>query len=129
MSKRPARATWGFQMNATFDRQAALRLFRLLKKGRGPNARSLRVTVLEEYIIFESGAGLVSLPALVLESGAFTTSRTQFERILGSFGGKDTLTIQADTARFRIGAFSNPILDYESSPARPADFEPPAASN
>jgi len=112
-------------MNATFDRQAALRLFRLLKKGRGPNARSLRVTVLEEYIIFESGAGLVS-PMIPC---SYHASRIQFERILGSFGGKDTLTIQADTARFRIGAFSNPLLDYESSPARPADFEPPAASN
>jgi len=112
-------------MNATFDRHAVLRRFRLLKKGRGRAALWLRVTAIEEFIVFESGAGLVSAPALVLESGAFTTRRPPFEGMLSSYAGRGTITLQADAARFRIDAFSGQLLDYVSNPARPADFEPP----
>ncbi|MCC6415547.1 MAG: hypothetical protein IT582_06535 [Opitutaceae bacterium] len=112
-------------MNVTFDRQGLLRLFRLLKKGRSPAAQWLRVTALGEHLICESGAGLVSLPALVLEPGAFTTRRPAFERVLGSFTGSATLTLQADAGRFRLGSFSGQLLDYDAAPVRPAGFEPP----
>lgn len=113
-------------MNATFDRHAALRLFRLLKKSRGLGAQSLRISAVGEYIVFESGESLVSLPALVLEPGASTTRRLPFERLLGSFSGASTLTLLADAARFRLGAFSGQLTEYDPSPALPADFEPPA---
>ena len=112
-------------MNATFDRRAALRLVRLLKKDLSTEALWVRVTAIGEHIIFESGTALVSLPALVLEPGAFTTRRPPFERVLRSFTGAATLTIQADAARFRLGAFSGQLLDYDSAPALPAGFEPP----
>jgi hypothetical protein len=113
-------------MNATFDLKSALKLFRLLKKGRSPASQWLRVTAIEEHIIFEAGAVTVWLPALVLEPGAFSTRRTPFERVLGSFAGSHTLTLQADAARFRLNAFSGQLLDYDPAPPRPTGFEPPS---
>jgi hypothetical protein len=112
-------------MNATFDRRALLKLFRLLKKGRSPAAQWLRVTAVADQLICESGGGLVSLPALVLEPGAFTTRRPAFERVLSSYTGKATLMLQADANRFRIDAFSGQLLDYHPTPALPADYESP----
>lgn len=113
-------------MNTTFDRQALLKLLRLLKKGRSPADQWLRVTAIGEHLICESDAGLVSMPALVLELGAFTTRQPAFQRLLNSFTGNATLTLQADPARFRLGAFSGQLLDYDSNPALPVGFEPPA---
>jgi hypothetical protein len=110
-------------MNATFDLKPALRLFRLLKKGRSPASQWLRVTAIGENIVFEAGAGTVWLPALVLEPGAFSTRRNAFERVLGSFAGAETLTLQADAGRFRINSFSGQLLDYEPAPSRPAALE------
>ena len=113
-------------MNVTFDRKAVLRLFRLLKKdGARFSVQWLHVTAMAEHVIFESGAVLVSLPALVLEPGAFTTRRQTFESVLQSFKNSDTLTIQADAGRFRIGSFSGQLLDYVSAPAIPEGFTPP----
>ena len=113
-------------MNATFELKPALKLFRLLKKGRSPASQWLRVVAIDENIIFVAGAGTVWLPALVLEPGAFSTRRNPFERILGSFVGAEMLTLQADAGRFRINSFSGQLLDYEHSPSRPAGFEAPA---
>ena len=112
-------------MNATFELNEALKLFRILKKGRSPAAQWLRVTAIEGFIVFEAGAGTVWLAALVLEPGAFSTRRTPFERVLGSFTGAGMLTLQADAGRFRINSFSGQLLDYEPAPSRPAHFEPP----
>lgn len=112
-------------MNATFDRHELLRHFRLLKKGPRAEAQWLRVTALGEHLVCETEAGLVSMAALVLEPGAFTTRRPAFERVLGSFTGSATLTLQADAGRFRLGAFSGQLLDYDPAPVQPAGFEPP----
>jgi len=111
-------------MNATFDLKESLKLLRLLKTGRGPGTQWLRVTAIEEFLIFEAGQGLVWVPALVLEPGAFTTRRTPFNKVLASFTGSKTLTLQADAGRFRINSFSGQILDYDSKPKRPKGFEP-----
>lgn len=112
-------------MNVTFNRNELVRRFRLLQKGRSPAAQWLRVTALDELLICESGTALVALPALVLEPGAFTTRRPAFARVLASFAGSMTLTLQADAGRFRIGSFSGQLLDYDGNPARPERFEPP----
>jgi hypothetical protein len=111
-------------MNATFDLKESLKLLRLLKTGRGPGTQWLRVTAIEEYLIFEAGQGVVWVPALVLEPGAFSTRRTPFNKVLASFTGSKTLTLQADAGRFRINSFSGQILDYDPYPARPKGFEP-----
>ena len=104
-------------MNATFDRQEALRLFRLLKKDRSAAGQWLRVTTRKESLEFESGsATIIVVPALILEHGAFTTRRLPFERVLGSFKAQGTLTLQADANRFRIGSFSGQLLDYSAAP-------------
>ena len=102
-----------------------LKLFGLLKKGRSPTAQWLRVTAVSEYLVCESGPGLVSVPALVLEPGAFTTRRIAFERVLGSFPGSSTITLQADAGRFRLGTFSGQLLDFHPTPELPVGFEPP----
>lgn len=111
-------------MNATFDLKESLKLLRLLKTGRGPGTQWLRVTAIKEFLIFEAGQGVVWVPALVLEPGAFTTRRTPFNKVLASFTGSKTLTLQADAGRFRINSFSGQILDYDPSPKRPKGFEP-----
>ena len=104
--------------------QAVDKLLRLLKTGRGPGTQWLRVTAIEEFLIFEAGQGVVWVPALVLEPGAFSTRRTPFNQVLSSFTGSKTLTLQADAGRFRINSFSGQILDYDPSPVRPKGFEP-----
>ena len=96
----------------------------MLKTGRGPGTQWLRVTAIEEFLIFEAGQGLVWVPALVLEAGAFSTRRTPFNKVLASFTGSKTLTLQADAGRFRINSFSGQILDYDPKPKRPKGFEP-----
>ena len=111
-------------MNATFDLKESLKLLRLLKTGRGPGTQWLRVTAIEEFLIFEAGQGVVWVPALVLEPGAFSTRRTPFNKVLASFTDSKTLTLQADAGRFRINSFSGQILDYDPSPTRPKGFEP-----
>ena len=68
-------------MNATFDLKESLKLLRLLKTGRGPGTQWLRVTAIKEFLIFEAGQGVVWVPALVLEPGAFSTRRTPFNPI------------------------------------------------
>lgn len=125
----PGLAARPLLMNATFDRQTASRRLDLLKKGRTPTAQWLRVNACGDHLIFEAGAGTVSLPALVLEPGAFTTRRMPFQRVLGSFTGQDSLTLQADAGRFRIGAFSGQLLDYVADPAAPKGFEPSGPSS
>ena len=107
------------KMNATFDRSAALRGFRLLKKQRNPAAQWLRITAVGDNIVFASGVALATLSALILEPGAFTTRRVAFERLLRSYTGTNMLTLQADAGRFRIGSFSGQLLDYEPHPAQP----------
>jgi hypothetical protein len=62
-------------MNATFDRGAALRSFRLLKKQRGPAAQWLRVTAVGDQVVLEADEASASLPALIVEPGAFTIRR------------------------------------------------------
>lgn len=116
-------------MNATFDRLAALKLLRLLRKERDPSALWLRVIAVRELLIFESGSSTVSLPGLVLEPGAFTTRRPAFERVLGSFKGAGSLTLQADAARFRLGGFSGQLLDYDVAPAVPDDLAEPGTGS
>jgi hypothetical protein len=111
-------------MNATFDLKESLKLLRLLKTGRGPGTQWLRVTAIKEFLIFEAGQGVVWVPALVLEPGAFSTRRTPFNKVLASFTGSKTLTLQADAGRFRINSFSGQILDYDPKPKRPKGFEP-----
>jgi hypothetical protein len=111
-------------VNATFDLKLAGRLLRILKKAKGPEAQWPRVTAVGEHIVFESGAGLTSLDALVLEPGAFTTRRVPFERVLRTFAGAGTMTLQADSGRFRLKAFSGQLLDYDPDPGRPDGFDP-----
>jgi hypothetical protein len=103
-------------MNVTFDRLEALRLFRLLKKDRSPAAQWLRVSASGDSLEITTGAATVTMLALVLEPGAFTTRRAPFERLLESFSREKTLTLQADAGRFRIGSFSGQLLDYEADP-------------
>jgi hypothetical protein len=74
------------------------------------------VTATGELLEFENGAATVSLAALVLEPGAFTTRRVAFERVVDSFKRERTLMLQADAGRFRIGSFSGQLLDYYGSP-------------
>lgn len=111
-------------MNVTFDRAALLRSFRPLKKDRDPAAQWLRLTALGEHLVCESGPGTATLPALVLEPCAFTTSRPAFERLLRSYKGTATLTLQADAGRFRLGSFSGQLLDYDPAPSPPEGFAP-----
>lgn len=102
-------------MNATFDRRELLARFKLFPKAKRTTLAWLRVTAVGETIHFASGPVEVSVPALVLEPGAFTTKRVPFAAVLETFTA-DTLTIQADATRFRIGSFSAPALDYEPNP-------------
>lgn len=105
-------------MNATFDRRELLGRFSLFPKARRHTLAWLRVTAAGDTLHFASGPAQVSVPALVLEPGAFTTKRVPFAAVLESYT-TETLTIQADAVRFRIGSFSAPALDYEPNP--PAD--------
>lgn len=108
-------------MNATFDRRELIARFRLFGKTKRASLAWLRVTAVGDTLRCAGGPTEVSVPALVLEPGAFTTKRVPFESVLSSFTTSDTLTIQADASRFRIGSFSAPALDYEPNPASPAD--------
>lgn len=107
-------------MNATFDRRELLARFRLFGKTKRANLAWLRVTAVGDTLRCAGKSVEVSVPALVLEPGAFTTKRVPFESVLSSFTTAETLTIQADATRFRIGSFSAPALDYEPNPAPPA---------
>ena len=88
-----------------------------------PKLRTLILRGLQE--VLSDNDVMERLAALVLEPGAFSTRRTPFERVLGSFTGAGMLTLQADAGRFRINSFSGQLLDYEPAPSRPAHFEPP----
>ena len=102
-------------MNVTFDRQELLGGFRFLKRIKHPKANWVRITALGESLTCRSGVAAIGIKALVLEPGAFTTKRAGFEAVLGSFSA-DTLTLQADAARFRIGSFSAQVMDYDAEP-------------
>jgi hypothetical protein len=106
-------------VNATFDRRDLLARFRLFPKARRGQLPWLRVTAVGDTLHCASGPAEVSVPALVLEPGAFTTKRMPFASVLETYTTTDTLTIQADATRFRIGSFSAPALYYESAPKPP----------
>lgn len=110
-------------VNATFDRNAALGLFRVIKKV-GSRTSWLRVTAVESYLILESGPTMATVEAMVLEPGQFMTNRRAFEQLLRSFTSDDVLTLQADPSRFRIGSFSGQLADYRANPKMPEGLKP-----
>lgn len=106
-------------MNVTFDRKELLGGFHFLNKVKNPRASSVRITAIGDRLTCRSGVAAITVNAMVLEPGAFTTKRAGFQAVLGSFPD-ETLMLQADAERFRIGSFSAQHTEYEANPKEEA---------